>query len=448
MPPFPGVNQTFSGPFVPEPYDNSAFVTRLADLINRRADVAAQGALQRGASRAQMWQSAGQAVMQTLAQLAQQRELTKQRAVAAEQQAIENAFKNRQIAVQEAAERNAAARAAADEQWRRDQFRDTRATKVAENMRPGDVMTPENYARDIQNTSAAPMYAFQAGEAERLPARGISDNMPLAGVRALNPDNEALGGVIGSTVSSDIAARPDRYERLPSWQEQLQADTLDLQKYTARQNAANRDADNRRADEAARALQDYRARQIEQRNEQMALTREGLELRRQQLGVGMSNKQMSNALQLANSLKAHPAYADMSDIHTGWMGVQAGLAQANGFGDVTAINAFQRMVDPGATVREGDVALLQSAASFKDKLLSEYPIEKLQTGAKLPKAVREQMRQVAENLYRVRAQNYNDTVGNQYHKLAEAANVPFELIGSEFVVTPSASAKGKSFWDQ
>ena len=88
------VNQTFSGPFVSEPYDNSAFVTRLADLINRRADVAAQGALQRGASRAQMWQSAGQAVMQTLAQLAQQRELTKQRAVAAEQQAIENASKN------------------------------------------------------------------------------------------------------------------------------------------------------------------------------------------------------------------------------------------------------------------------------------------------------------------------------------------------------------------
>jgi hypothetical protein len=448
MPPFPGVNQTFSGPFVPEPYDNSAFVTRLADLINRRAEVAAQGALQRGASRAQMWQSAGQAVMQTLAQLAQQRELTKQRAVAAEQQAIENAFKNRQIATQEAAERNAAARAAADEQWRRDQFRDTRATKLAENMRPGDVMTPENYARDIQNTSAAPMYAFQAAEAERLPARGISDNMPLAGVRALNPDNEALGGVIGSTVSSDIAARPDRYERLPSWQEQVQADQLALAQYTAQQNAANRDADNRRADEAARALQDYRTRQIEQRNEQMALTREGLELRRQALGVGMSNKQMSNALQLANSLKAHPAYADMSDIHTGWMGVQAGLKQANGFGDVTAINAFQRMVDPGATVREGDVALLQSAASFKDKLLSTYPLEKLRTGAKLPEAVREQMRQVAEHLYRVRAQNYNDTVGNQYRKLAEAAQVPFELIGSEFVVTPSASAKGKSFWDQ
>lgn len=166
MPPFPGVNQTFSGPFVPEPYDNSAFVTRLADLINRRADVAAQGALQRGASRAQMWQNAGQAVMQTLAQLAQQRELTKQRAVAAEQQAVENAFKNRQIAVQEAAERNAAARAAADEQWRRSQWqwqrdraeqqdRNEAAQVVVSGMGPGDELSMAAFNDRIKGTPYA-----------------------------------------------------------------------------------------------------------------------------------------------------------------------------------------------------------------------------------------------------------------------------------------------------
>lgn len=166
MPPFPGVNQTFSGPFVPEPYDNSAFVTRLADLINRRADVAAQGALQRGASRAQMWQSAGQAVMQTLAQLAQQRELTKQRAVAAEQQTVENAFKNRQIAVQEAAERNAAARAEADEEWRRSQWewqrdraekqdRNEAAQVVVSGMGPGDELSMAAFNDRIKGTPYA-----------------------------------------------------------------------------------------------------------------------------------------------------------------------------------------------------------------------------------------------------------------------------------------------------
>jgi hypothetical protein len=421
----PPVNQTFSGPFVPEPYDQGPHLTRLSELILQRADALAQAAQARGASRAKMWANAGQAVQQTLASLAQQRELTKQ-------QAMENAFKNRQIAVQEAAERNAAARALAEEQWRRDQFRETRATALIKNMRPGDVLTPDQYARDIQNTPAAILFAHRGAEAERLPARGISDHMPMAAVRALNPDNEALGDVMGATVSSNIAARPERYERLPTWEEQQQRQSFALQQQIAQDNAANREADNLRAAAAAQAMQDYRNRQIAQRDEQIQLTREGLELRRRQLGVGLSNTQMSNALQLANSLKAHPAYTDMSDIHTGWMGVQVGLAQANGFGDVTAINAFQRMVDPGATVREGDVALLQTAASFMDRMLSEYPLEKLKTGAQLPTTVRAQMRKVADDLYRVRAQNYNDMVGNQYRELAKAANVPFKLIGTEF----------------
>lgn len=405
------VNQTFSGPFVPEPYDNSAFVTRLADLINRRADVAAQGALQRGASRAQMWQSAGQAVMQTLAQLAQQRELTKQRAVASEQQAIENAFKNRQIAVQEAAERNAEARERQDQAWRQQQYewqrdraekqdRNEAAQVVVSGMGPGDELSMAAFNDRIKGTPYA---------------EGFS-------VRPAVPATEGYGVLLPEYSPNARPAQPEAMQYAGTFAQLDKLAGNEMEKARLRATIQNREIDDERADET------------------LELQRQRLKLGLQQLGDGKANRQLTNALQLTNSLKAHPAYADMSDIHTGWMGVQAGLKQRNGFGDVTAINAFQRMVDPGATVREGDVALLQSAASFKDTLLSEYPIEKLQSGAKLPEAVRERMRQVAEHLYRVRAQNYNDTVGNQYRKLAEAAQVPFELIGSEFVVTPSASA--------
>ena len=147
---------------------------------------------------------------------------------------------------------------------------------------------------------------------------------------------------------------------------------------------------------------------------------------------GLSGPQFTQAMQLANSLKAHPAYADMADIATGWQGVQTGLSQKNGFGDIVAINAIQRMVDPGATVREGDVALLQSASALVDRVLSDYPLAKLKTGDKLPQAVRDRLRAVAEQLYAARAKNYNDTVGTQYRALAEAARIPFALIGSEF----------------
>ena len=171
--------------------------------------------------------------------------------------------------------------------------------------------------------------------------------------------------------------------------------------------------------------------------EQLAIDRERLSLERKRIDQAqesgeLTTKQTSTAIQLSNSLKSHPAYTEMLDIQGGIQGVKAGLSQENGFGDVTAINAFQRMVDPGATVREGDVALLQSASGWLDKVLSDYPIERLRAGDKLPEAVRERMRKTAQDLYDVRMKNYNDTVGNQYHKLADGAGIAFEYIGTDF----------------
>ena len=41
-----------------------------------------------------------------------------------------------------------------------------------------------------------------------------------------------------------------------------------------------------------------------------------------------------------------------------------GLAQSNTVGDIAAINALQRMIDPGVSVREGDVTLLEMATPW------------------------------------------------------------------------------------
>lgn len=162
----------------------------------------------------------------------------------------------------------------------------------------------------------------------------------------------------------------------------------------------------------------------------------------------LNPRQLSQTIQLSNSLKAHPAYTDMSDIATGLQGVTVGLSQENGFGDITAINAFQRMIDPGATVREGDVHLIRSASSWIDSVLSSYPLDRLRKGDKLPAPVRERMKKTARELYKVRSRNYNETVGTQYRKIADAAKIPFELIGSDFadaesLVGETAPAKPK-----
>jgi hypothetical protein len=148
----------------------------------------------------------------------------------------------------------------------------------------------------------------------------------------------------------------------------------------------------------------------------------------------LSSKQLASAIQLSNSLKSHPMYTDMLDIFTGMQGVETGLTQGNGFGDITAINAFQRMVDPGATVRSEDVTLLQSASAWLAKVAPEYIIKKLKEGDKLPESVRQQMLETAKQLYNIRAKNYNNSVGQQYKTLASGAGVPFEMVGQDFIL--------------
>jgi hypothetical protein len=159
---------------------------------------------------------------------------------------------------------------------------------------------------------------------------------------------------------------------------------------------------------------------------------------------GLTPRQMSAATQLTNSLKSHPAYNDMVDIATGMQGVEVGLSQDNGFGDITAINSMQRMVDPGATVRSEDVKLMQTASSFLARIAPSHVIAKLKTGDKLPPQVRDQMREVARQVYAARSAGYNKTVGDQYRKLAEAAGVPYELVGQEFPASLAASTPAET----
>lgn len=150
-------------------------------------------------------------------------------------------------------------------------------------------------------------------------------------------------------------------------------------------------------------------------------------------GTGeLTEDQVKTATTLAKAIKTNPAFSDMLDIQTGFIGVVNGLAQENGFGDIAAINAFQRMIDPGATVREGDVALLQSAAAFIKRIAPEFFIEKLKKGDKLPSDTRKQMQKLAKELYEVRRNNYEDSIATD-RNLAEDAGIDFsKFIATEF----------------
>jgi len=77
------------------------------------------------------------------------------------------------------------------------------------------------------------------------------------------------------------------------------------------------------------------------------------------------------------------------------------LKQKTGVGDIAAINSFQRLaVDPGVAVREGDVALLQSAQSYGDRAWLKS--NGLMKGDKLTETARKQMEDVTYKVYEAR----------------------------------------------
>jgi hypothetical protein len=85
------------------------------------------------------------------------------------------------------------------------------------------------------------------------------------------------------------------------------------------------------------------------------------------------------------------------------------LEKGNGVGDIAAINSFQRLaVDPGVAVREGDVALLQSAQSFGDQAFLKA--KGLFKGNKLTDEARKQMKELALDIYQARVDFTNENI--------------------------------------
>jgi hypothetical protein len=157
------------------------------------------------------------------------------------------------------------------------------------------------------------------------------------------------------------------------------------------------------------------------------------------LPSGMDPKVFAATQSLSKAISADPVYRDMLDVQTGYQGVKQGLSLKDGLSDIAAINAFQRMVDPGATVREGDVKLIQTARGFLQKMNPEYWLKRLESGDQLPQGTRDAMLRMAEQLYSTRARNYEQMVGRKFKKQAADAGIPWESVGTDFEIPSGKS---------
>jgi hypothetical protein len=119
-----------------------------------------------------------------------------------------------------------------------------------------------------------------------------------------------------------------------------------------------------------------------------------------QSGV-LTPEQNEVATDLRAELNNRQFYKDAQDLEANTGSLLIALAQEDGVSDISAINTFQRLVvDPGVAVREGDVALLQTAMSWTDRAWLET--QGLWKGDQLTPAARSQMEDLVSKVYDAR----------------------------------------------
>lgn len=145
----------------------------------------------------------------------------------------------------------------------------------------------------------------------------------------------------------------------------------------------------------------------------------------------LSKEQLQALNQIRDDFRQDPyvkkAYDAMAEIGS----FKAAIGQNNSAGDIAAINAFQRMVDPGVAVREGDVTLLQSALPKYQRVWLDAQ-NVLSSAGKLTPELRAQFSTIADELYKTRVANANERTLPRFKKVATAAGIPFDLVGEEF----------------
>jgi hypothetical protein len=152
--------------------------------------------------------------------------------------------------------------------------------------------------------------------------------------------------------------------------------------------------------------------------------------------AGMSKDQIGVYDKLYANVQQNPLIKNAIDAKSSSEIILSSLSENNGFGDITAINAFQRMVDPGVAVREGDVTLLQSAIPRLRAL--GLTVGNLLEGDKLTFQAREQLKQLAKKLANTRITSSQQAISD-LREIAKDAGINPDRVIRELKVEISES---------
>lgn len=109
--------------------------------------------------------------------------------------------------------------------------------------------------------------------------------------------------------------------------------------------------------------------------------------------------------------------------------IKGALDQGTGYGDLAAIFAFMRVLDPNSVVRETEFANAEAASGFLQRVLN-IPGKVVQ-GNRLTPQARLKIKSMTDNLAKTQEQTYQKTVG-RYKNLAKKFGVDPSLIITDY----------------
>ena len=125
------------------------------------------------------------------------------------------------------------------------------------------------------------------------------------------------------------------------------------------------------------------------------------------------------------------SYKIFKKINTAYTSLIPGYWVQNGVGDLDLLNSFQRMIDPGVSVREGDVAIMQLAQSMLGKI--ELAQNRILEGDILSPELRDRLMRLSTLLYNAHYHGYIDSLKETYTDRLKieglSGKVSFEYLG-------------------
>jgi hypothetical protein len=158
------------------------------------------------------------------------------------------------------------------------------------------------------------------------------------------------------------------------------------------------------------------------------------------LGNSQGQNTINNTEDLRKELTGHSVTKRTMEIQSSYDNLRNAFARPSAAGDMSAVFAYMKMVDPASTVREGEQAQARDATGVPEKVLNLY--NSLVTGEKLTVGQRKDFLNQAEKMYRTQ---YGKQVmlNKDMEDIAKSTGINPKLIfaGTHFKAPPPEKVK-------